>query len=94
MSSVSILQRQTYQPGDWIFKEGDDGNLAYVIQSGEEEIVKEIDGVETLLGTISKGGKFGEMALIDSKPRMAAARCSKGATIIVVTRGIFEQKLN
>ena len=36
---------------------------------------------------------FGEMALIDSKPRMAMARCSKGSTIIVVSRAMFEQKL-
>ncbi len=93
MSSDTILQRQTFQPGDRVFKEGDEGNVAYVVQSGEVEIVKNIDGVETVLGTIGKGGMFGEMALIDSKPRMAAARCSKGATIIVVTRGMFEKKL-
>ena len=94
MSSDTILQRQTFQPGDRIFKEGDEGNLAYVVQSGEVEIVKVMEGMEIVLGTISKGGMFGEMALIDSKPRMATARCSKGATIIVVTRAMFEQKMN
>ncbi len=89
----SILQRQTYQAGDRIFKEGDEGNQAYVVQSGEVEIVKEIDGVVTVLGTVGQGGIFGEMALIDSKPRMALARCYKGSTIIIVSRGMFEQKL-
>lgn len=93
MSADTILQRQTYQLGDRIFKEGDEGNMAYIVQSGEVEIVKVIDGVETVLGTIGKGGMFGEMALIDSKPRMASARCSKWATIIVVTRGMFNQKM-
>jgi len=93
MSSDTILQRQSFQPGDRIFKEGDDGNLAYVLQSGEVQIVKTIDGADTVHGTISQGGMFGEMALIDSKPRMAAARCSKGATVIVVTRAMFEQKM-
>ncbi len=93
MSADTILQRQSFQPGDRIFKEGDEGNTAYIVQSGEVEIVKVIDGAETVLGTIGKGGMFGEMALIDSKPRMAAARCTKGATIIVVTRGMFDQKL-
>lgn len=88
-----VLQRQSFKPGDKIFKEGDEGNLAYVVQDGEVEIVKVIDGRETVLGTISKGGIFGEMALIDSKPRMAAARASKGTTIICVTRQMFEEKL-
>ena len=91
--SDTILQRQAFQPGDLIFNEGEEGNLAYVVQSGEVEIVKEIDGVETVLGTVGQGGIFGEMALIDSQPRMAKARCKKGSTIIVVTRAMFEQKL-
>jgi len=88
-----VLQRQSYKPGDKIFKEGDEGNLAYVVQDGEVEIVKIIDGHETVLGSVGKGGIFGEMALIDSKPRMAAARASRGTTIICVTRQMFEEKL-
>ena len=88
-----ILQRNTFKPGETIFKEGEEGNLAYIVQEGEVEIVKEIDGQQKVLGTIGKGGMFGEMALIDSKPRMAKARASKGSTIIVVTRGMFEQKM-
>ena len=90
----AILQRQTYQAGDRIFKERDEGNQAYVVQSGEVEIIKEVDGVETVLGTVGQGGIFGEMALIDSKPRMAMARCSKGSTIIIVSRAMFEEKLS
>jgi len=54
MSDI-ILQRQTYQAGARIFKEGDEGNLVYVVQSGEVEIVKEIDGVETVLGKVGQG---------------------------------------
>ncbi len=92
--SESILQRQTLQAGDRIFKEGDEGNMAYVVQSGEVEIFKVVDGVETVLGVVGQGGIFGEMALIDSKPRMAGARASKGSTIIVVTRAMFEEKMN
>lgn len=91
--SDTILQRQTYQAGDRIFKEGDEGNIAYVVQSGEVEIFKTVDGVETVLGTVGKGGIFGEMALIDSKPRMAGARAKKGSTVVLVSRAMFEQKL-
>lgn len=89
----SVLQRQTLQPGDRVFKEGDEGNLAYVVQSGEIEIFKNINGKEVVLGHVGQGGIFGEMALIDSKPRMAGARASKGATVIVITRPMFDEKL-
>ena len=88
-----ILQRRTFVKGEVVFKEGEEGNHAYVIQDGEVEIIKEIDGQTVVLGVIGKGGMFGEMALIDSQPRMAMARCKKGSTIIVVTRAMFEQKL-
>lgn len=79
----NILQRQTLRAGDRIFKEGDEGNMAYVVQSGEVEIFKIIDGGETVLGKVGQGGIFGEMALIDCKPRMAGARVSKGSAILV-----------
>ena len=90
----TVIQRETFQAGDRIFKEGDEGNMAYVVQSGEVEIYKVIDDEEKILGVVGQGAIFGEMALIDSNPRMASARSSKGATIIIVTRAMFEQKLS
>lgn len=89
----SVLQRQVVQAGTSIFKEGEEGNMAYVVQSGEVEIFRMADGKEVVLGRVGQGGIFGEMALIDSKPRMAGARASKGSTIIIVTREMFEEKL-
>ena len=90
----SILQRQKYGPGDQIFKEGDEGRLAYVVEDGEVELFKTVDDHEQILGTVGKDGIFGEMALIDNKPRMAAARASTSCTIICVTRQMFDEKVN
>ncbi len=90
----TILQRQKYGPGDQIFKEGDEGRLAYVVEEGEVEVFKTVDGHEQVLGTVGKDGIFGEMALIDNKPRMAAARASTSSTIICVTRQMFDEKVN
>ena len=90
---VEVVQRRTFQAGDKIFKEGDEGDVAYVVQSGEVEIVKVNDNNEEVIGVIGEGGIFGEMALIDSKPRMAMARTSKSATIIVVTKQMFDEKM-
>ena len=90
----TILQSQRYGPGDQIFKEGDEGRLAYVVEEGEVEVFKTIDDQEQVLGTVGKDGIFGEMALIDNKPRMAAARASTSCTIICVTRQMFDEKVN
>ena len=93
-----ILERKTCQAGENFFKEGEEGNRAYVVQAGEVEIIKstgdEDEDKSIVLGTIGKGGIFGEMALIDDKPRMASARAGKnGATVIIVSRMLFQQKL-
>lgn len=90
---VSVLQRKDYPAGAYIFKEGDEGNCAYVVQAGLVDIVKVVDGREKVLGQVGKGAIFGEMALVDNKPRMAAARVVEPTTVIVVSRGTFEEKL-
>ena len=88
-----IIDRKVLQGGEQIFKEGEEGSLAYVVQSGEVEIYKKIDDEEMILGHVGPGGIFGEMALIDSSPRMASARAASMTTVIVVTRQMFEAKL-
>lgn len=88
-----VLDRKTYKDGETIFREGEQGSTAYVVQEGEVEIVRIVDGVDRVLGIVGKGGIFGEMALIDAKPRSATARVRGHATIIVVSQAMFDRKL-
>ncbi len=88
-----FIDRKVFYAGDRVFKEGDPGDRAYIVEKGMVEIVKMIDGREVILGTINKGGIFGEMALIDNSPRMAAARACQQTTLVVVSRDVFETKL-
>ncbi len=94
MSSTGILERIVYQAGESVFQEGDVGDRAYVVQEGLIEILKEsADGEEVILGSIEKGGIFGEMALIDDQPRMATAKAAAMTTVIVINREMFRKKL-
>jgi CRP/FNR family transcriptional regulator, cyclic AMP receptor protein len=92
--SDRVLERKVFQEGEKIFKEGDDGNLAFVLQSGEVEIVKNA-GLENeiILATVGQGGIIGEMALLDNSNRMATARASQGGAAIVISRQMFEAKM-
>jgi len=89
----SILERTTCPVGTKIFKEGESGDRAYLIQEGLVEIIKSVDGGDSVLGTVGKGAIFGEMSLIEDGPRIATARAVKACTLIVVTRPAFEAKL-
>ena len=89
----TVLERRTCQAGDTIFRSGESATQAFIVQDGEVAMVKSVDGKTKVLSTIGKGGIFGEMALIEDRPRMATARAKTGATLIVVSREIFDEKL-
>jgi CRP-like cAMP-binding protein len=92
--TAQILDRVVLQPGEFLFKEGEPGERAYVIQEGKIDILKSTTDGEVVLGTIEKGGIFGEMALIDNQPRMASAVAASTCTVIVINRDTFQRKLS
>jgi CRP-like cAMP-binding protein len=94
MMSDKVLERQTFQAGDTLFKEGDDGTHAFIIQSGEVEIIKSMgEDDEAILATVGPGGIIGEMALLDQANRMATVRASVGGTAIVISSQVFGIKM-
>ncbi len=90
---TDILERRTLKNGDTVFREGEQGSSAFVVQQGEVVIEKMVDGEQKKLATIGPGGVFGEMALIDEKPRMATARVKGGATVMTITKTMYQDKL-
>jgi CRP-like cAMP-binding protein len=95
MATHEVLDRRVYANGEVIFKEGEvSRRCAYLVDSGKIEISKAADdGTNKVLGHITAGGIFGEMALVDNKPRMAMARAVETTTLIIVTEASFEEKL-
>ena len=88
------VEKKMMNGGRYVFREHEAGDMAFVVESGEVEIVKANDaGDITVLATVGRGGMFGEMALIDDKPRMASARCKGDVSLIVVSRDMFKKKL-
>ncbi|MGH8095599.1 MAG: ATP-binding protein [Chthoniobacterales bacterium] len=70
------------EPGEIIFREGDPGDLLYLVGAGSVKISKSGRGGEQeTLGYIQPGNFFGEMALLDGQPRSAMAT-AVGATLL------------
>jgi CRP/FNR family cyclic AMP-dependent transcriptional regulator len=74
-----------YGPGEVIFAEGDKGEHMYVVRSGNVEIERNGEVIETLSG----GGIFGEMALIDGSPRSATARAKTACELAPISEKSF-----
>lgn len=83
-----------FEPGEIIFKEGDQGNLMYVLLEGAVELKKKVEGGETVLKTIDQQNDFfGEMALIDGRPRSASAIAAKKSKLLPVDGPTFESMI-
>ncbi|MBL94349.1 MAG: cAMP-binding protein [Magnetovibrio sp.] len=88
-----VLDRRIFESGRTIFEEGDEENCAYIVESGEVEISKTINGKREILSILNENCLFGELALIDSKPRMASAKAKTTVSIIRVNKLTFQKNL-
>ncbi len=87
------METKRFPAGAKIFGEGDRGNMAFLVESGRVEISRQADDRKMLLGEIQAGGLFGEMALINDKPRMATATAAEETTCFLVAVEVFQEKL-
>ncbi len=66
--------KRQFSKGEVLIREGERGECAYIIESGEVEILVQRDGQLIQIGTRGPGSLLGEMAIIDDKPRTATVR--------------------
>jgi CRP-like cAMP-binding protein len=82
---------QEFQAGDVLFREGDPGDLMYVVQSGAVSIAKEIGGERKVLAVLGPGEFLGEMAILNGKPRTATATVLEPTRCLVIEARTLEQ---
>src|SRR5262245_46969650 len=82
---IGDIPTRTFNPGDVIFKEGDDPKgEAFMVHLGKVEIRKLITGEQRLLTTIGKGELLGELGLFRNAPRSATAIAAEPVTLLVI----------
>lgn len=73
-----------------IFCEHEPGDELYIIQQGKVKITKIVNDQEVLLAVLQPGDIFGEMALLEDKPRSASAIAFGDVTMLTVNRANFQ----
>ena len=85
---------RVYPKDSMIFSEGEPGEELFIIQKGSVKIAKIVDNNEVLLAVLKTGDIFGEMALLESKPRAACAVAYEECQLMAVNRANFERMVS
>jgi hypothetical protein len=85
----SLFEFETFEPGRVIFRQGEEGECAYFIRSGEVEVLQGEGTDQKVLAKLGSGQYFGEMALINNAPRNATVRAVSKSTVAVLGKQNF-----
>ena len=88
MPSIDIFRREASEPfvqGARIFARGDAGDVMYAVLEGEIEL----HAGDRTFELVGPGGVFGEMALLDTKPRSASATAKTDGKLVRIDQKRF-----
>ncbi len=82
--------RRLYAKGETIFSQADPGDGLYGVVTGRVRIsASSADGKELFLNIMEPGDTFGEIALLDGRPRTASASATAASDVVVIPRDQF-----
>ncbi|MGA9115589.1 MAG: SpoIIE family protein phosphatase [Bacteroidota bacterium] len=91
---LPYMQEHVYRTGEVIIRHESEGEDLYLIVRGRVKILKPLaDGGERLLALLHEGDFFGELELIDGRPRSATAVAAEDCILFTLQRGFFLQLL-
>jgi CRP/FNR family transcriptional regulator, cyclic AMP receptor protein len=86
----AIMEVIKFKPGQVIIREGETGNLFYVITEGYAEvIIRDAGGADIVLHKAGPGDFFGELSMLTNQPRSARVRAVEDLTTLVLERDEF-----
>lgn len=91
---VRIAHRRTLQPGTTLFQEKEMGDTFYVVLSGSLKLfTRSKNGEEKVLSVVNAGESFGELSLLDGRPRSASAQTLESTTMLELSSQSFMELL-
>lgn len=85
---------RTYPKDTMIFSESQPGQELYIIQKGSVKITKIVNDNEQLLALLKPGDIFGEMSLLENKPRSASAIAHDETVLMAVNNANFNRMVS
>ncbi|KAI4137615.1 MAG: hypothetical protein LQ341_005066 [Variospora aurantia] len=89
---ADALETQKFTDGQTIIQEGDKGEAFFMVEQGEAEVYKK-DAGEQAIKLYKKGDYFGELALLDDKPRAASVKAKGECKVATLGKDGFQRLL-
>ena len=89
---ADALETQKFSDGQTIIQEGDKGEAFFMVEQGEAEVFKK-DAGEEAIKLYKKGDYFGELALLDDKPRAASVVAKGECKVATLGKDGFQRLL-
>lgn len=83
------LSSRSFQEGDIVFAQGDEGDAMYIIEEGAVDIVAGTGTQRVTVASLFNGQYFGELSLLDGAPRSAAAVAARPTLVLSLERDDF-----
>lgn len=87
---ANIAREEWYPRNTIIFHQGDEGNVMFVIVEGRLDVVRTVNGAEQVLAQRGAGDFVGEMAVIESAPRVASLRAQSDVRVLAIDGETFK----
>jgi|GEM_PF-1318486 CRP-like cAMP-binding protein len=89
---LDCFKENTFSTGDYVFKEGDEGDRLYIVNSGMVTLKRWVmlGDIEKALLTAENGCVFGDISFIDRSGRSASAYVEQDSVILDLTRSDFD----
>jgi sigma-B regulation protein RsbU (phosphoserine phosphatase) len=92
---ASVTVSRDYPAGSVVCHEGELEHVFYIIEEGQVAITQRLPGGdEQTLGVQGPGSFFGEIALLENRPRSASVRTLTDSHLLEITEEDFEQMVH
>jgi CRP/FNR family transcriptional regulator, cyclic AMP receptor protein len=83
--------RRNLKKGETVFSQGSPSDCAFIISSGSVEIIENTPEGQKVIGQLTENEIFGEMGLIDGKPRSATVRALEDSVVYIMSKINFDK---
>ena len=95
MDSFDVQNVETIRidEGQYLFYAGDEGDYAYLLQSGRLQVLRELDGREFPIAEIGPNELVGEIAVLGQQPRLASVKALAPSTLVPLSKEAIDHIL-